>query len=123
MKKSILFFIFVVFMTAVSCQKQEKYWAKVVLPHEENIQFKDSSVMNIFLEQRFIIFPLDTTEDGKPDLMIPISYQHLINRICYLRLAYPERDIEISYLARRVDSTWLYEAKFAHAVKRLDDVK
>jgi len=62
---------------------------KVIISANSEMRFqKTPDGMNL-------IVLVDTTKDGIPDLELIIKTQPVIEHICYLRLAYPERSIAL----------------------------
>lgn len=98
MKKNLLFTLAVLILaglaTLTSCQKKHQQKVvmlvdKITVPAGENIYFQKTTENG----GGYLVVPADTTNDGVSDIKLKISTMPVIDRVCFLRIAYPEENI------------------------------
>lgn len=88
--KKVVFFILVVLSSILSSCVKDSDWGKVIVPANQALVFStfdnpfDNYERNIFIK----------TSDGGMFL----TNRNLIYRICYLKAAFPEKDIVVEYV-------------------------
>jgi hypothetical protein len=81
----------------------ESDWAKLVIPANQKLVFSEPEE---FMEIKYLIIPV-----GDSDTLF-IKNLNLVNRVCYIRAAYPEKDITIDYVKIEEDGKEVLDARF-----------
>lgn len=113
--KKILFLFFTTLATVLSICSCRQNIKEVIVPADTKITF----VVPEEQGEDFIVLATDTTGDGLPDIKIKVVDWPAISRICFLKEAYPNKDIRIkaSSLNRR-KSFWTLTAHSTNAAEK-----
>jgi hypothetical protein len=88
--KKLIFFVAVLSVFFLNSCVGDSDWGKVVIPSNQKIVFSPSSD-ELFENEKNVFVKF-----GKNEMYI--TNRNLVNRICYLKLAFPEKDILIQYV-------------------------
>jgi hypothetical protein len=87
---------------------QESDWGKIIISAEQKLVFSEP---DDFYGSKSIILLINNT-----DTMF-VNNQRQIDRICYLRLAFPEKDIVIEYVKSIEDAKIVFDPRFINLLK------
>ncbi len=88
MKKSVTLIAVVLFVFLNSCIKNSD-WEEVIIPANQELTFLESEEFDYVQPIAFLINERDT---------LFVNNSNLFYRICYIRAAFPENSIRISYV-------------------------
>lgn len=101
MKSSVIVFIFVfLFFSACINGSRESDWGEVIIPSEADLVFIEPKSSNDAFYGNIIAVPLD--KEFKDTLFV--TNINLMQKICYIKLSRPDKDIKIEYVKSMIDS-------------------
>lgn len=106
MKIFVLSFTLLCALFLSSCT-QKSDWGKMIIPAEQKLVFSEP---DDFYGTKSIILLING------DTMF-VDNQRQIDRICYLRLAFPEKDIVVEYIKNTEDTKTVFNPRFINLQK------
>ena len=107
--KKLIFFATVLSVFFLNSCISDSDWGKVVVPSNQKIVFSPSN--DDFFENEKNVF----VKFGNNEMYI--INRNLVNRICYLKLAFPEKDILIQYVKIEEDGEIKLDPRFVNSVE------
>lgn len=111
--KSNLIILILVFVSFSACinGSRESDWDEVIIPSESDLVFVEPKSNNDSFYGKIIAIPLD--EDFNDTLFV--ANINLLQKICYIKLSRPDKDIKIEYVKSITDDK-KNAARFIHVV-------
>ena len=104
--KKLIFFLTVLSVFFLNSCISDSDWGTVIIPANQGLVFSPSDNPLDDYEKRVFI----NTKDGEMFL----TNRNLVNRICYLKLAFPDEDILIQYVKIEEDGKTNLDPRFVN---------
>ena len=103
MKRNYFFTMLCLVIVLSSCI-QNSDWGKVIIPSNQKIVFSPSNE-DLFKNEKNVFVKVGEKE-------MYITNKNLVNRICYLKLAFPNDDILIQYVKTEENGEIKFDPRF-----------